>query len=358
MDNNLLLFYKGAHVLGLPVTYLPHLEYLNINLGRKNYYFSCALTPLNKGASIFIARNKFRLNKLLDEAGFPVPKAVAFNADERARQPLSDLIQGLQFPLAAKPMKGTGRGMDVLCNIQDITLLSEHVSRILKKHSYIQIEEFHQHLKEYRVLVLKNQVIGVVERFGACVIGDGEHSIEELIVFSNRERAMLALNLTISPLVVDEEYLLCLSKQNLSLQSIPPKGKKVRLCYTANTGRGGDILSHGKKIHPKNVNYLCRAAKTIGLTYVGFDVLCEDINLPFSRTKWLILEANQSPDTTIHEVPHRGKRSSVVKKVLRQLIFRHPLSYIVHLCTRSRWSIYIKMSSSVGILFVVIRYLT
>ena len=357
MDKNIALIYDGARALGLPVTYFPNINYLNIHLGRKHYYFCRTVTPINEGASIFIAKNKFRLNKLLEGSGFPVPKAVALSADNIAQQPLSELIRGLQFPLVAKPMNETGRGYSVLCNINDITVLAEQVDRVLKTHRYVQVEEFHQHLKEYRVLVLKNRVIGVVERFAASVIGDGEHSIEELIEISNRERDKLARTLTISPLVIDEEYLLCLNEQNLSLQSIPSKGAEIRLCYTVNTGRGGDIFSHGKKIHPQNAKYLCDAARVAGLAYVGFDVLCEDINLPFGQTKWLIIEANFNPDLTIHEIPHRGKRVSVVKKILRQLIYRHPLSYVYHFGILASSSIYVKTIVSIGLLIFIIHYL-
>ena len=334
MDKNIALIYDGARALGLPVTYFPNINYLNIHLGRKHYYFCRTVTPINEGASIFIAKNKFRLNKLLEGSGFPVPKAVALSADNIAQQPLSELIRGLQFPLVAKPMNETGRGYSVLCNINDITVLAEQVDR-----------------------VLKNRVIGVVERFAASVIGDGEHSIEELIEISNRERDKLARTLTISPLVIDEEYLLCLNEQNLSLQSIPSKGAEIRLCYTVNTGRGGDIFSHGKKIHPQNAKYLCDAARVAGLAYVGFDVLCEDINLPFGQTKWLIIEANFNPDLTIHEIPHRGKRVSVVKKILRQLIYRHPLSYVYHFGILASSSIYVKTIVSIGLLIFIIHYL-
>jgi hypothetical protein len=33
-------------------------------------------------------------------------------------------------------------------------------------------------------------------------------------------------------------------------------------------------------------------------------VICEDINLPFSQTKWMIIEVNHNPDLTIHEIPN------------------------------------------------------
>ncbi len=354
MEINAQLFYKGAKKLGLPIKYLPDLGYLDIFIGRKHYYFLLSSIPLNEGASVYICKNKFLANQLLLNGGFPVPLAVAFSQADFSRQALHDLIKSLRFPLVAKPMKNSAQGNNVLCNIKDIFVLEEQVCRIFKGHSHVQIEEFHHGLKEYRVLVLKNRVLGVVERFAASITGDGVHSIKELMAISNEQRAGMSVSLTISPLVYDEEYKQCIEEQGLSLQSIIPKGIRIQLCHTVNTGRGGDIVSLGKKIHPKNAILLCKALRVTGLLYGGFDILCEDINQPFSQTKWLIIEINHNPDTTIHEVPCQGIKVSVINKILWQLIFRHPFAYLSHIVMYQASSIYSRMIVITGVLLAIL----
>jgi cyanophycin synthetase len=357
MDKNVQLFYKGAKKLGLMVRYHPELHSLEIQIGRKYYYFLRTITPMNEGASVFICKSKFRANQLLANAGFPVPKAVAFSEADYKKLPLEDLIKTLAFPLVAKPMENSGRGEDVLCNIKDMSTLQQQVNSIFKNFNYVQIEEFHKAPKEYRVLVLKKRVIGVVERFSASVSGDGIHTIEELIAISNEKRAVLSRNLTISPLIYDLEYQQCLEEQELSLKSIPALGKKIQLCHTVNTGRGGDILSLGTKIHPKNATLLCQVLREMGLSYGGFDVICEDINLPFSQTKWMIIEVNHNPDLTIHEIPNHGVRAPVVKQILWQLIRRHPLSYFLQLCFKSSWSGVIKSGLVILVIVLLLQYI-
>lgn len=354
MDINIKLFSKAAAFLKLPAYFHSYIQVLEISLGKSHYYFLTSKTPLNSGAQIMITKNKYITNKMLASAGIPVAKSIFITQDEYLSMPLEALIKTLRFPLVAKPLADTGRGLDVLCNIKDINSLKAYLDDFYNKYQAVQIEEFYQHAKEYRVLVLKNKVLGVVERTGAHVLGDGEHSIEALMEIKNRERALLGMHLTISPMVYDKEYENCLLEQGFTLKDIPEKGQKVRLCYTANTGRGGDVYSHGRKIHAKNRKRLCQVAQTLGLDYVGLDVFCEDINKPFEEGKWLIIEANYCPDITIHEVPHQGKSVSVSKIVMRQLIWRHPFSYLSHVMLRSSLSVYFRLGFVLAVLLLML----
>ncbi|WP_298626829.1 UDP-N-acetylmuramyl peptide synthase [uncultured Legionella sp.] len=356
MDRNVALFKKCAQEMQLPYTYYPTADVLKVELGAKPYYFVFSISPINYGASIYVAKHKYACNTLLHQAGFPVPKAVAFEKKKLEQHSLSELIEPLRFPLVAKPMLNSVRGLGVLCNIKNIAELSEYVNTLFNNHRFVQIEEFHSQLKEYRVTVLNNKVIGVLIRTGAFVIGDGKHTIEELIELKNVERIHLSKELTISPLRYDTEYKSCLEEQGLTLQSIVPEGNKIRLCYTVNTGRGGDIFSLGKKIHPANAKMVCDAARAIGLNYVGFDLLCEDIiNTPFKPNKWIIIEANFYADATLHEIPNHGVKTKIINKMLRHLIYRHPFSYLYHLCMHSCYSKYFKSGLLLLILLFVIN---
>lgn len=357
MDKMIRLIYKAAQELHLPFTFIDEINTLKISLGRKNYYFLFTIPPLNNPASIAIAGNKYALNQLLHQQGFPVPKAISISHEEWSCRPLSELIEGMKFPLVAKPMVKGMRGKDVLCNIKNLETLSDYFTRMIDKHPFIQVEEFHANFKEYRVLILKNKVIGVVERFAATITGDGEHTVEELIAQKNEHRALLSLEMTHAPLVYDEEYRLCLEEQGMNLQSIIPQDKKIRLCYTVNLGRGGDIYSHGKEIHPYNKRILSRLMKSIGLTYAGLDILCEDIHVAFGQNNWFIIEANSFPDLTLHEIPQQGKRASVAKNILTELIYCHPFSYLYHICLKKNLFIVFALSGLIT-LILLFRFLS
>lgn len=342
MDRNITVIYKEAQALNLPCTYNEEAGVFHITLAKKRYYFMHGVSPLNLGGSFYIANHKYRLNKLLQRAGFPVAKCTAFSKKRWLSQPLNQLINDLTYPLVAKPMIDTARGIDVLCNIKDEQALSHYLNLYFDKKKYVQIEEFHTQLNEYRVLILNNRVIGVLARTPAYVIGDGIHTVEELIQIRNVERIRLRSTLTISPLTIDLECHNCLEEQNLNLNSVVAAGEKIRLSYAVNTGRGGDIYSMGTTIHPMNAKLLCKATQAIGLNLVGYDVLCEDITQSFEHKKWIIIEANPYPDNTLHELANHGAPQRVVHKILKQLIYRHPLSYLYHVCMHSKISIYFK----------------
>ena len=343
MDKNASLYYQSADTLKFTTSIIEDISGFDIKLGKQRYFFRGADTPFNYSSSINVARNKFCMNKLLEAAGFPVPKAVAFSLDEAKQSTIESLIEGLNFPLVVKPMIGTSAGLDVLCNINDIHQLQTYMQDCYQRHEFLSIEEFHPGLNSYRVLVFYNQVVGVVQRFPARVIGDGIHTIEELITISNIEREKLKDTVSLGPITVDDEYKIRLKELGITLDTIPNDQETIVLCYTCNSTRGGTMVSLGKKICKENARLLCQAAKTLNMNIVGFDVICEDIAVPLKQSRGIIIETNHQPDITIHEHPMSGTQNRVSKTILRRLIFRHPLSYLLGLY-QNYYGLYIKCS--------------
>ena len=344
MDKNALLYYQSACALTLSPIKTAQVGGFTIKLAKRNFFFRGGETPFNCGSSISIAENKYCMNKTLEAAGFPVPKANAFSKDEFRKEKLECLIEHLSFPLVVKPMLGTALGRDVLCNINSIEQLRAHMKSCYKRYKFLLIEEFHPNLTHYRVLVFYNKVIGVVERIPAAVVGDGIHSIKELIVIHNVEREKLKATVSLGPIKVDGEYLIRLNELNITLDTIPENNETITLCYTCNSTRGGTMISLGKQICKENAHLLCQAAKALNLNIVGFDVACEDICIPIAESHGVIIEANYNPDITIHESPMFGISNRVSKTILARLIFRHPISYILGLNQHRRARMYIKLS--------------
>jgi D-alanine-D-alanine ligase-like ATP-grasp enzyme len=350
MDINALLYYKSADDLKFSTSTHEYIDGFEIKLGKQRYFFRGGETPFNCGSSISIATNKYCMNKRLEDSGFPVPKATALSKAECKEKTIEALIADLNFPLVVKPTRDTALGLDVICNITDIDQLKTHLKTRFRYHTFLSVEEFHPNLNSYRVLVFYNKVIGVVQRFPAQVVGDGVHSIKELIAINNVLRKKLKETVSLGPIKVDEEYQIRLKELNMTLDTIPQDKETVTLCYTCNSSRGGTMKSLGKKICKENAQLLCQAAKTLNLNIVGFDVICEDILIPLKASRGVIIEANHNPDISIHENPIAGIQNRVSKKILRQLMMRHPLSYFVGLCYNKQSGFYIKFSLLVSIL--------
>jgi len=342
LDKNALLYYQAARALKLPVRVVPSIAGIEIKLGNQRYFIRQGDTPFNSASSKGVAENKYCMNRLLKTAGLPVPEADAIHISVFKNEKLDSLLANLTFPLVVKPTLSTVCGQDVLCNITDINQLQLYMSKCYQKYDYLTVEEFHSNLNSYRVLVFYNKVIGVVQRFSARVIGDGVHSIRELIAISNIEREQLKATVSLGPIKVDAEYNIRLKELNMTLDTIPEDNKTIVLCYTCNSTRGGTMASLGKKIAKQNADLCCRAARVLGLNLVGFDVCCEDILIPFEKSRGVIIEANYNPDLSIHENPMHGIQNCVSRKILQRLILRHPLAYIAGLYQNRQWGFYLR----------------
>lgn len=319
---------EAAEALKLPHHYSPLSDGVEIKLGPHRYLFRYGATPYNDFGSTKVGGDKFLMNRLLAAHGFPVPKSRTIS---RERYHAGDYcLDDLPFPVVAKPTAFTARGYQVICNIQNLEELEAYFEYAFLEHQRISIEQFCADLKHYRVLVLDDKVIGVVQREPARVIGDGLHNIEALIALENNKRQTAYAYLTMGDLVVDQEYEIRLRELGLTLKSIPEKGRTIRLCYNANSSRGGTMTGMGDQICSENEKLFVDAAKTLNLKIVGYDVVCTDINIPIAKSEGYIIEANICPDITIHETPLFGKPHPVAKIIFKKLIRQHPFYYLQH----------------------------
>ncbi|MDF1760175.1 MAG: UDP-N-acetylmuramyl peptide synthase [Coxiellaceae bacterium] len=356
MNNNTLIYLKTALKLKCRVLDFTYLDTIAIRFGKHRYFFRGGSTPFNSGSAIDLSKNKFCMNKMLENAGVPVPKAIGITREEFEEGNFS--FKDLQYPLVAKPTVDTSLGKGVLCNIKDKKTLLSYLEESFKEHKVMSVEEFHANLTCYRILVFYGKVIGVVERKSANVTGDGKQTIQQLIDQANIKRQEKKADVTMQLIEVDQEVRICLNEQNITLETIPEKDQEVMLCYTANSSRGGSIRSLGTMICKPNAELAAYAAKTLGLNYTGFDVVCEDITKPMAKSGGVFIEANHNPDITIHENPLEGRATPVSRKLIAKLIRRHFIGYISELLRlRAIFSnIFVRVGILVGLFFLIKHY--
>lgn len=347
-------YIKSANLLKLPVKYPDNVSVVMISLANHNYYFLGGLTPFNNVSSGRIASNKYLTNKFLREIGFPVPEAILISKNNKVNGGWK--IPSLTYPIVAKPCLG-GCGENVLCNIQNETTLIHYLDENFKKYTEISLEKFEANLTTYRVLVFFNKVIGVARLDPASIVGDGKHTIRELIEIENQKRAQFVP--VLQDIKIDQECNARLQASNLTLDDIPKSHEKVLLSYTCNTERGGTDTSLGNEICPENAALLVNAAKALNLNMAGFDIICEDIRRPIKKSRGFILEANFNPDITYHELPSIGKPIPISKIFLRHLIKKHPIAYIKMRFKKiwKEYSFWIRALLIVSCFMGVIKYL-
>lgn len=325
---NARLYYEAACRMGLSVHYEPELSYLRIDIGKHKYHLVGTVVPINDTHCFFICGDKYAANQILDAGGFPVARAIKITSHDYHANNWT--LGDLNYPVVAKPtLLGYG-GRDVLCNIKNKEVLIDFLDYCFEDYEVMTVEAFHGGLKSYRVMILEGKIIGLLERIPATVVGDGKHTLQQLIDLENNRRQSYVGNVSIDRLAINQEYRIRMAELGITAETVISKDDNVMLCYTSNALLGGTMQALDVSlICQENRKLLVDAADWLKVGVVGFDLACEDIGLPMIRagSTDIIVEANNNPDITIHEKPLKGPRNMVTEKVLESLLRRHPVAY-------------------------------
>lgn len=247
-----------------------------------------------------IANIKNATKAVLKDCDILTPKGIRAQSFSGAITKINK--EQLKYPLIVKPAKGS-LAKGVSWNILDQRHLEKSIvycqKNMPKETDFFLVEEMIIG-DEFRVLVLDGAVIAVAKKIPASVIGDGKKSISQLIEQFNETR---------SPgffIEIDKEIITTLSQKCLSLHSIIPLNKTIRLRNTLlmrNGGRSINVID----TFPGELKQICiEAAKAIGLTYTGIDVIAKINTTHIDKTElidYAILELNNQPIHIINEAP-------------------------------------------------------
>lgn len=261
-----------------------------------------------------IAGNKPLTKKILSLHGLPVPKGEVVRSREEARQ----AAQRIGFPVAMKPdngNQGKGVSLNLACE-QDVEKAYLHAvvfSPSVMVESYL-------HGRHYRMLIIKGELVAAAERIPAHVIGDGIHTVNQLIQWENKNPLRgLGHEKPLTQLPLDEVTDEVLARQGFFRDTVPGTGRRVFLRDNANLSTGGIARDVTDAVHPLQAEMAALAAKLIGLDIAGVDLVMEDISLPPQGQDGGIIEVNAAPGLRMHLHPTEGTERDVGKKVVDTL---------------------------------------
>ena len=215
------------------------------------------------------------------------------------------------FPIVVKPnVSGFSRGSHFPINNYTQLLKAIVLVKIWWPSSVIE-----QYLKgeNYRVVVVKNEIMSVIRRYPPFVIGDGNSSIEELIDRENDLREKMALYPVIHPIGKNLRTARFLKKSSLCFTSIPSKGEMVTLYNRVALAPGGIIETlDTDSMHEQNRELFLKIIPYFNANILGIDAIFEKgIDFPYTDQRVIFLEVNSRPYLKMHHYPRYGKKQEL-----------------------------------------------
>ncbi|CAM3798646.1 MULTISPECIES: bifunctional glutamate--cysteine ligase GshA/glutathione synthetase GshB [Paenibacillus] len=292
-DENFVLLSKGNH---------------------QEYVKQATKTSLDSYSTVLIMENKVVTKEVLKQHGIRVPSGEAFQSLDEA---MSTYETYRGTPIVIKP-KSTNFGLG-------ITIFNQDYSREDMKKAFeiafshdqtVLLEEFMTG-KEYRFLVMGDQVVGVLHRVPANVVGDGIHTIEQLVHEKNKDPLRgKGYKTPLEKIQLGEAEEMFLKNRGMSWNDIPQLGEVIYLRENSNISTGGDSIDFTDEMPNSYKELAIQSAKAAGATICGVDMMIDSLEEEATDTNYSIIEINFNPAIHIHCYPYIGKNRKANEKIL------------------------------------------
>ncbi len=287
-----------------------HIEYVkNGNMTSHDSYIS----PL-------IMENKVVTKKVLAKAGFNVPQSVEFTSLEQAVASYP-LFEGRAVVI--KP-KSTNYGLGISIFQQGVHNRDDFAKAVeiaFREDKEIMVEDYLVGT-EYRFFVLGEETLAVLLRVPANVVGDGVHTVAELVATKNAHPLRGDGSRTpLKKIALGDIEQLQLKEQGLTIDSIPAKDQLVQLRANSNISTGGDSIDMTDEMHDSYKRLAVGITKAMGAAVCGVDLIIPNLKKPAeaSLSSWGVIEANFNPMMMMHIFPYAGKSRRLTQNVIKML---------------------------------------
>lgn len=254
----------------------------------RTHYFFRTRGDLVTNEAVEIGSNKDETKIWLSRKGVPVPEGIEFD-EYKTDEEIIESAKTLGYPLVLKPTNAS-LGKGVITNIRNANALKKSLKYVREKLGYKNVlVERYVPGEEYRVYVVGDKVIGAYNRIPANIIGDGIHTIEELIELKNQERRRnpRLFNCLIE---IDEEITEFIQSAGYTFESIPKKGERIFLREKSNISAGGDPIDVTDELPTEIKQIAVKAINAIpGLFHGGVDIIVSDIR---DKKSAVVIELN------------------------------------------------------------------
>ncbi|OWY30815.1 cyanophycin synthetase [Herbaspirillum robiniae] len=296
---------------GIPFRRLTQGSMVQFGWGSRQQRIQAAETSNTSAIAESIAQDKDLTKMLLHAAGVPVPNGRVVTTVEDALKAAEEIGSAVVI----KPLDGN-QGKGVAVNISTRAQI-EHAFANAAKISDEVIVERYLPGHDFRLLVIGKTLVAAARRDPPQVIGDGVHTIRQLIDQVNADPARGDGHATsLTKIRLDDIALSVLAGQNLDPEAIPAQGVRVVLRNNANLSTGGTATDVTDDVHPDMAARAIAAAQMVGLDICGVDVVCNSVHMSMEEQGGGIVEVNAAPGLRMHLSPSYGKSRDVGEAII------------------------------------------
>lgn len=315
------LLLKAAVRRGINIELLDRTQnFIRLSKGSKQeYVVQATKTSLDRYSSILAMENKKVTKLVLAEHGIATPGGHDFASPTEAK-----LSWGLfqKQAIVVKPISTNfGLGITILKENRDPRAFERAVEIAFAEDTQILIEPFIPG-KEFRFFLIDDQVVAILHRVPANVVGDGCLTIRQLVALKNQDPLRGVGYVTpLERIRLGEAEEIHLRIQGLDFDSIPVPGATVFLRENSNISTGGDSIDYTDRAHPSYTRIASAAANALGVKITGLDMMVQDIEAPATPDNHAIIEMNFNPAIHIHCHPYHGTNRKLDERILSALGF-------------------------------------
>lgn len=262
---------------------------------------------LNPAAAVQVVQDKAHTKYFLRESGFETPDGEAFvcpwwaerlTEGPRARERTairtieaapSYVRRSLGLPVFVKPVDGSKGSGVTRCDTTEAVVAA--LAELGETRVKVALVERAVTLPDYRIVVLRDDVISAYRRDPLAVQGDGRTSIRGLVDALAARYATEGRDTRID--LDDPRLARCLARQGHDLASVPRAGTVVPLHDISNLSTGGTALDVTHSLHDRWRGLAIDVSRMFGLCYCGLDIACADATC--GDAQYSILEVNGAP---------------------------------------------------------------
>ncbi len=272
--------------------------------GERRYVHS-VLSDKENALAYAVAQNKVLTAALCKRLSIPHPRISIYENTEQAVA-----FQREVGPMVVKPIDGAhGNGVTL-----NVVTIDDIVAAVKVAQEYSEKVLLQQMVAgdDYRIVFIGGEYAAAINRIPASVVGDGEHTLAELIAAVNQDPSRGPTN----SVSIYKYISVPAAKQFLGDRyesEIPAKDIQVRVVGAANIGTGGTA----RDVTAEMSKEMIEMARTIvGELHMG---ICA-VDFMWDGERAYLIEFNATPGIDIHDDEKYGQPQGVITKFVDYLL--------------------------------------